>query len=258
MYDSYLRYLQNINLDNIKNLNFKNNPEYNNILEHVSREQGEYYLNLIRQDFGDITFKQIIDFSSINDKYGEPKKETYIYVNKEEVKSSPTSIRYIYHALLILKHYKDNTSSEIVEVGCGYGGLFLAICFFSRILDIKIDKYYFIDLPPVCNLINSYLLINKDHISINYEIHNSNDYVNKISKNNLFFISNYCFTEIKDECRNNYIEYLLPNVSCGFIIWQTVFGFNIENAYKILKVKYIKEELPQTASKENKNYFVYF
>jgi len=258
MYNSYLRYVENINFDNIKYSNFKNNPEYNGILEHVSREQGINYLNLIKKDFSDITFKQIKDFSSINDRYGEPKKETYDYVNNEDITASPTSIRYIYHALLILKHYKDNTSSEIVEVGCGYGGLFLAICFFSRILDIKIDKYYFIDLPQVCNLINNYLLINKDHISINYEIHSSNNYINKIRNTNLFFISNYCFTEITEEYRNNYIKYLLPNVSCGFIIWQTVFGFNIENAYKILKVKYIKEELPQTAPNENKNYFVYF
>jgi hypothetical protein len=258
MYDSYLRYVENIKFDNIKQCNFKNNPQYNGILEHVSREYGENYLNLIKQDFSDITFKQIIDFSSINDRYGQPKKETYIYENNQEITTSPTSIRYIYHALLILKHYKDNTSSEIVEVGCGYGGLFLAICFFSRILDIKIDKYYFIDLPQVCNLIHNYLLINKDHISINYEIHSSNNYVNKISNNNLFFISNYCFTEINDEYRNNYIKYLLPNVTCGFIIWQTVFGFSIENAYKLFKVKNIKEELPQTATKQNKNYFVYF
>lgn len=258
MYDSYLRYVETITFDNINQSNFKNNSEYNGILEHVSREQGLNYLNLINREFSDITFEQILDFSIINDRYGQPKKELYITLNNKEIYASATSIRYVYHALLILKHYKDNTSTEIVEVGCGYGGLFLAICFFSRLLDIKIDKYYFIDLPQVCNLINNYLLINKDNIYINYEIHSSNNYVNKISNNNLFFISNYCFTEINEEYRNNYIKYLLPNVSCGFIVWQTVFGFNIENAHKLFKVKNITEELPQTASIQHKNYFVYF
>jgi hypothetical protein len=258
MYDSYLKYVQTITFDNINQSNFKNNSEYNGILEHVSREQGLNYLKLINVEFSDITVEQIVEFSIINDRYGKPKKEVSISLNNTEIQASATSIRYIYHALLILKHYKYNTSSEIVEVGCGYGGLFLAVCFFSRILNIKIDKYYFIDLPHVCNLINNYLLINKHNISINYEIHGSNNFENKISNNNLFFISNYCFTEINEEYRNNYIKYLLPNVSCGFMVWQTVFGFNIENAYKLFKVKNITEELPQTASIQHKNYFVYF
>ena len=47
----------------------------------------------------------------------------------------------------------------------------------------------------------------------------------------------------------------MPNVSCGFIVWQTVFGFNIENAHKLFKVKNITEELTPEVSEKAKAIF---
>ena len=262
MYSNYTKFVNDI--INSDNFSFKSNKLYNSILEHVSVEQGKSYIFLIQQfileNFPEITFENINEYLLINDKFGYPTKENFVY-NDKEILCSPTSLRYVLHSLVILKHIKDTNSTKIVEVGCGYGGLFLAINYFSKLLNIKIDNYYFIDLPEIINLIKKYLLLNEKNININitYSFHSANSYGNDIDDNNLFLISNYCFTEIDSEHRNNYINYLFPKLTNGFIIWQTVFNLPISNVNMIKKnIINIVEEYPQTASQDNKNYFVYF
>ena len=206
--------------------------------------------------------KIIIDYLQINDLYGYPKLYEYKSNNGLSFNCSPTSLRYVYHSLLILNHYKNNKNKPIVEVGCGYGGLFLAICHFSKLLNIEINHYYFIDLDNVGKLIKNYLDLNKSSISIEYSIHSANLHGTDIIEKDLFFISNYCFTEIDKNHRNNYITNLIPKCSSGFIIWQTCMGTGCDNIHdyiKLLGIKAFQEERPQTALADpNKpNYFVY-
>ena len=168
MYNNYIDYIKNIN--DIKNENFKSNPVYNDILEHVSYELGLKYLQLIQFEFNDISTENIIEFLQVNDKYGIPNKYVYTFKNNK-INCSPTSIRYIYHSLLILSNYRNTECKNIVEVGCGYGGLCLAINYFSKILNININNYNIIDLPDTCNLITKYLDINNSYIYTKMIIH---------------------------------------------------------------------------------------
>jgi hypothetical protein len=265
MYEKYLLYLQNISENDIKTTNFKSNIHYNGMLEHVTFEQGDSYLKLIENTFKMISDEHILNFVALNDKYGSPTLHTYTTKSGISFSSSPTSLRYIFHSLLILmhyeKHYEDNNGSSIVEVGCGYGGLFLAICYFSKLVNISIKHYHFVDFPEVCNLIKNYLQLNKDNINIEYSLHNCSQYGKDIEEKNLFFISNYCFTEINDEHRNNYVANLFDTnkINHGFIIWQTIFGLSIQQTSIIKKpIQLIVSENPQTATIEKPNYFVYF
>jgi len=254
MYTDYIKSVQIIG-DNLKN--FKSNSEYNSILEHVSYSLGVEYLSLIENEFN-ISSKNIKEFIKINDKIGNPKKLAFTLTNNDFIICSPSSLRYIYHALIILNYFKTKNNISIVELGCGYGGLFLAICYFSKLLNIEIQNYYLIDLPDIGILINNYLTENKPYININYHIHDASNYGKDIYDNNLFFISNYCFTEIEEKNRQEYILQLFPKISSGFIIWQTIFGLPIENVNIIQKkIININEEKPQTANNEYKNYFVY-
>ena len=260
MYSEYQNVVSHILKSN--NLDFKSNNSYTCILEHVSYEQGNRYLYLIieivNDVFKEISFENINDYLLMNDKYGNPIKHKFMY-NGLEIMCSPTSLRYVLHSLLILKHFKTVSTKKMVEVGCGYGGLFLGINHFAKILNMEIDKYYFIDLPEVTNLIKKYIELHHNNININYSIVSAYNYGTDINDNDLFFISNYCFTEIEEFHRNNYIKYLFPKISSGFIIWQTVFNLPIQNVNIINKyIKYITEELPQTATIQNKNYYVYF
>lgn len=256
MYNDYEKIIELFLNYDISTINFKNNYHYNGILEHVSYEQGIKYLELILNEFPNILYDSIVEFVKINDRIGFPKKYTY-NLNNTLLECSPSSLRYIYHSLLILKHYKEKNKKEIVELGCGYGGLFLAISFFSNILGINIEKYYMIDLPVVCKLISRYLEINKNFISIKYEILESSEYGLDVNSNDLFFVSNYCFSEIEKVHRDLYIENLFPKINSGFVIWQTVFTpFNYSD--EIFKNKIINEERPQTGNETLKNYFIYF
>ena len=258
MYNNYATFVNNISNNNIKSINFKSNRDYNSILEHVSVELGEEYLRLIENEYKNINYENILEYVNINDKYGFPTQYTYKNKDGNSFNCSPTSLRYIYNALVILDHYKTKESNSIVEVGCGYGGLFLSICYFSKLLNISIDHYYIVDLEPIGKLISLYLNINKQHISINYSIHKASNYGMDINDNNLFFISNYCFTEIDTIYRTQYILNLIPKCSSGFIIWQTCFNYDIDNSYELVNVKHIEEEKPQTSPHNEKNYFVYF
>ena len=255
-YENYCYFLQNSNIF----VDFKQNNQYCCILEHVSREYGDKYLDLIETDF-DIPFENIEEFVTINDTYGDPKKESFFSSKyRKMLKCSPTSLRYIYHALLILKYYQTTQLTEIAEVGCGYGGLCLAINYFANLLQIHIDKYHLIDLPNVCNLITYYLTANEKNVKIPFELHVSSTFGTNIVSDRLFLISNYCFTEIDDEYRNNYCANLLPKVKHGFMVWQTCAFPSMRPADILQKnIASMEEERPQTCFHSNNvNYFVYF
>jgi hypothetical protein len=146
----------------------------------------------------------------------------------------------------------------MVEIGCGYGGLFIAICYFSKLLNINIENYYIIDFPEVCSLIDNYIKLNSEIINTKYSLHYCNKYGKDITEEKLFLISNYCFTEISEEHRNNYISEIFNKIKNGFIVWQTVFGLRIDKLNIINKnIENVFEEKPQTCTPENKNYFVY-
>ena len=263
MYGNYQKFVNDVLINS--DFNFKSNRSYNSILEHVSKEQGESYIIHIKEHIDQhfpskITTDKIRSFLEINDHIGGPVKETFTY-DGELIETSPTSLRYVLHALLILSHLRRCPTAKIVEVGCGYGGLFLAINFFSDILKMTIDKYYFVDLPEICSLISKYLTLNNAHIHINYSVHSAYNYGADINDGDLYFISNYCFTEIDKEHRDKYISTLLPRVSHGFITWQTVFQLPIDQMAEILKNKpqpRVVEEYPQTGPSTHKNYYVCF
>ena len=129
MYETYQQFINRCLSDDALFQNFKNVYAYREILEHVSFDLGLAYLIHIWNEFH-LDTPLIVDYCSKNDAIGN----THLYEYATDLKCSPTSIRYIYHALLILKQIKSLNleSVDIVEVGCGYGGLCLAIDHYSK------------------------------------------------------------------------------------------------------------------------------
>jgi putative sugar O-methyltransferase len=216
--------------------NFKSDTRYTYMLEHVSKEQGLNYLILLQEIF---TFETIYTFCILNDSLGTPTK--YIYNN---LVCSPTSLRYLYHAHLALKELEKNKLNDIVEIGGGYGGLYLAINFLYKKYDVKINSYYIIDLPPVIKL--QQLYTSKFNTEIKLFVHESTLFGSNIDKNRLFLISNYCFSEIPREIQRKYIDTLFPKVSHGFIVWNHIYTYNFGFSYTE------EEEIPYTGLKFNK------
>lgn len=263
MYNEYVTYLRDINAENILTRNFKSNSAYNSILEHVSPQLGHQYLGLIEAEYPHIASSAIKEYAELNDKYGAPNKHVFTCRDGVRIYCSPTSLRYVYHALLILRHFKEVGGKSFVEVGCGYGGLFLAICFFSPLVEAEVENYHLVDFPEVGNLIRHYIQANSANFSVKptWFLHDCHSHGATVpSENGLFLISNYCFTEIDEPDRIKYIENLFGKVANGFIIWQTVFGCDIQRVDSIKKtIRFVGKETPQTCPHAHApNYFVFF
>lgn len=112
----------------------RKHPIYTKILEHVSKQQGEEYLDIIKKD-SDIQ-GSFEDYKK-NDLYGHP--TLYDYPGIGEI--LPTTLRYI-KVLQDLKEEFDNLNGmNICEIGVGYGGQ-------CRIINVfyKPKGYYLVDI----------------------------------------------------------------------------------------------------------------
>ncbi len=194
--------------------NFKRHSSYAHILEHVTFDQGKEYIDAIYKSF-QITEQEIKNYCHINDSFGNP--DRYLY--GKNFWASPTSLRYTYHALHILQYLQNIglQALNIVEVGGGYGGLLLAINQFAPKFQVTIKKYHIIDLEDANVIIEKYLA--QFTVDFPYSIHDANNYGKDIDDENLFFISNYCFSEIAPHDALKYSEVLLPKCPHGFIVW---------------------------------------
>jgi len=256
-YTHYHDRVREINSELIEDSTFKSNPLYNSILEHVSYELGQQYIDCIVREYPHVTFDEIDGFLSMNDSLGAPKRYSYTIYGKA-VECSSTSLRYIYHALHILSYYRDTGCKRMVEVGCGYGGLFLAFNYFSGILKVEIESYAMVDLPEVRTLITNYLNKHSSNIHIPYTLHDAGRFGKDVYCEDAFFVSNYCFTELPMELRTQYMIQLIGRLDRGFITWQTGFDYvPIEQVSFCKPLRKVEEERPQTAV-EYKNWFVYF
>jgi hypothetical protein len=241
MYTNYIQYINYICSQ--KDLStFKSHNNYRGILEHVSPEQGQMYLNCILSKTS-LSMTDIKNFCNKNDSIGSPYMSIY-----GELIASPTSLRYIYHSHLIFEHIKSLSLNniDIVEVGCGYGGLCLAINFFKEKYDITINSYKLIDLKDAINLQKIYLSM-LDIPDVEYI--DSDTFGKDIKDSNMFLISNYCFSEISDNLQKMYIESLFPKVSHGFMAWNHINTYNFGFDFKEV------EEVPKTGSM---NKYIYF
>jgi hypothetical protein len=94
---------------------FKQDPKYTYMLEHTSGYQGHQYIELLKQT--KISVKDIDEFSKKNDAIGGTKQKMFAELN---LTLSPSNLRYLYQAYLIIKHFqKFKRKINIVEIGGG-------------------------------------------------------------------------------------------------------------------------------------------
>jgi len=244
-YDTYSKYVRSIcDANNLSN--FKSNPNYTYMLEHVSHQQGKEYLECILSKTS-ITTREIEEFCALNDAIGNTNRVKYADLN---IPVSPTSLRYIFHTHLILTHMKTLRflHADVVEVGGGYGGLCLSVFHFAPKYGVHINSYKICDLPDIIRLQKMYLSIVNS--LLNVEFADATTFGANITCDNLFLISNYCFSEISKENQSSYQKVLFPKISHGFMAWNGIpvydFGFTMR----------VEPEIPKTGGEMNK--YVYF
>ena len=224
-------------------IGFKHDTSITYMLEHVSMSVGAEYLSVIRSKFS-FTDEEITSYGIINDKIGSP-----TLINYGSITISPSSLRYILHSCLALKQCVDsgNITPDIVEVGCGYGGLMLAVNHYSGRFGVTPRSYTMIDLDAPLSLQKLYTASFPVQYPLQFE--SASTYGANVEGTNNFLISNYCFSEISASNQKQYIQTLFPKCSHGFIVWNNI------PVYDIGKLTTIEREYPLTG---DKNYYVYF
>lgn len=207
--------------------NFKRDLNYTEILEHVSKQHGQAYLDIIQKNSPEL-LEYISSFKE-NDIIGNPKVFDYPGIGK----ISPTTLRYIKVSSDLRHLFGDHLGDSIIEIGGGYGGqaLILDKCF-------KIKLYELLDLPPVLKLISKYL---ECHIlNCAYRVST----LNQKTCENVYdlVISNYAFSELPKHLQLKYIEKVLCRCKRGYLTMNS--GRTASSSDGKMTLDQLKELLP--------------
>ena len=255
----YKRYIEtiknNLSLDK-DDWYFKADPRYRDILEHVSFDHGKQFLSTIKKKYNNVFANHkdyLIELCHLNDLYGKTYKSKF----DDFTECSPTNLRYILHALLIIDYMRriSLNNINIVEVGGGYGGEAFFISKLAPLFNINISSYTIIDLHEASLLAEKYL-----------KAHNINVKTTQLSncgtlRENSFLISNYALSELTIELQKKYVDQILyPYISHGFLTWnnQNVFAGAFYEKFVTSKSVYKVGEYPQTNLRDHSNSYVYF
>lgn len=204
---------------------WKRHPEVCIMLEHVNEEFARVYLAESLKEF---SADQIRQYATLCDSVGTPHK---VFFQDLQMECSPTCLRYLYHALCILKL---SGGLPIVEIGGGYGGLAFAVDFVGKIKDVQVPRYTILDLPNIQKLQEFYLKQLPMTIPVVYTS----------PQEPSFLVSNYCLAEMGDKNRQRYIQdVVIPYAKRGFLIW------NSRASYAALEPHFhvtVGEEIPKT------------
>ena len=208
--------------------NFKRSYSYREILEHVTKEQGRLYLNILESRNDSILslgLKTVLQ----SDDVGNPIKHRY---REYETLLSPTTLRYL-KVTSDLQILFGSSLGRVAEIGCGYGGQTLVN---DQLLNVQSARLF--DLPFVNKLIDRYLnahLFKGAYFTtvINKEESRAYDLV----------ISNYAFSELPKKLQLAYIEKVLAKAKRGYLTMNSGLG----NARSIgkLDIDELKELLPE-------------
>lgn len=219
---------------------FKSAPAYRQILEHVSPEQGNAYLEKAHQSplWGLQARLALVETALFNDSLGKPIKADYASIG---IFCSPTNLRYLCQALDILewiKHLGLN-DVQIVEIGGGYGGLALFLKRFAKLARVSIAGYTIVDLPEAGALQRRYA----DELGIALNTVDATDAlaVNlAIDPREWFLVSAYGFSEFSAPIREWYQATVIRHCAHGYLVW------NMIPVYEIAEGQQDEPEVPLT------------
>jgi hypothetical protein len=194
--------------------NFKRFYAYREILEHVSREQGERYLQILTKR-NDGILSNALESVLISDSIGNPIKFSYENIN---ILLSPTTLRYVKVASDLKILFGEELNS-VAEIGCGYGGQ----CLVNEKL-LRYKRFTLFDLPFVNQLIKRYL----DYTLMDgsYEVATINE---KPSGEYDLAISNYAFSELPRELQRVYIKKVLAKSQRGYLTMNSGIGGSFDD-----------------------------
>ncbi|MDE7048147.1 MAG: putative sugar O-methyltransferase [Lachnospiraceae bacterium] len=222
---------------------FRRNEIYNQILEHLSKEDGDKYLDIInkRGGFSSDEWRGFAD----NDLYGKPQRAVYS-INCKSMKLSPTTVRYVKVLQDIVRIFNVKDISSVAEIGVGYGGE-------GRILTsyLEIKEYCLFDLPEVLALAEKYL--GKYPAVKNKFVFVDGTDIKEDDRKYDLVISNYAFSELIRDVQDIYLNRVIKKAKRGYITWNAMShdqldGYSVEELLEMIPGAHIIAEEPLTAA----------
>tara|TARA_B100001094_G_scaffold107015_1_gene102976 strand:+ start:4650 stop:5417 length:768 start_codon:yes stop_codon:yes gene_type:complete len=207
----YLNSCRDAALDNRYFNQFKQDPRYRQILEHVSFEEASMYASKLPIEE---VLKNLNKFKE-NDNYGNP--DIHEFDDLGEV--SPTTVRYIKNTFDIINRFGSDIGN-IVEIGGGYGGLCKvlsgAICF---------SNYLIFDLEEP-NMLSKKYLSKFDDLdgrvqSLTLEELGEIDGIDLL-------ISNYAFSEVSLDVQEEYYENVIKKSKHIYMVFNPISSRNLK------------------------------
>jgi len=205
--ESYLDVCRSASHNSKTFANFRRNPAYTEVLEHVSQQQGQEYLRLLSPAS---RARQNIAEAAKNDDIGNPATMRL----DSGLRISPTTLRYLKVADDMEKLFGGASldGANVIEIGVGYGGQ-------CRILDslFKIKHYTLVDLNPVLNLAAEFLSNFPLSCTLRFMT------MNELSPQPYdFALSNYSFSELSREVQDVYFAKALQHSRAGYITFSDI------------------------------------
>lgn len=229
-------------VNNEDNFNsFKRDRQFTTILEHTSEEASRTFLSRAVNEYADKVNK--IDWVKVseNDSLGSPILLEYQEVPSKNKLFSPSTIAYVFKALDILQHMKDNglNNVNVLEIGGGYGGQCKMVIDLAPLFDIDIDSYTLIDLYWPNKLQRKYLETLGYTDKINYlsyeELKDSDTSIPKFD----YLVSIYALGEFMPDVQQFYID-KMNRFPYHYVLWNT------PQIHERFLLSDIEEERPRT------------
>lgn len=208
--------------------NFKQHPHYQSVLEHVTKEQGKLYLDIIQRNSPEL-YRRIKDFK-VNDLVGNP---TVFDYGEPIGRIAPSTLRYVKVLSDLIRIFGDLNQFRIAEIGVGYGGQILLI---DKVFTCR---FYLFDLRPVIELSSKYLeahVLDGSYRPCTLNKHDGRAEFDLV-------ISNYAFSELPSHLQDKYIQKVLSRAKRGYITMNSGFK-NEPRTIGKLSFDALKERLP--------------
>jgi hypothetical protein len=214
---------------------FKQHSDIVPIFEHTSAEQGEAYLQIIRERYP--LLLAALPRLVVNDEIGSANR----CIDVEGSSVSPSTLRYV-KVLGDLIYAGLASGDAIVEIGGGYGGQALVIR--NKILW---QSYTIFDLPEAGSLQERYLA---EH---DLTVEHGELFVGSRVTEWDFCISNYAFSECNKQMQDWYLEHVILKskagyMTCNFISSQFgVDSYSQEQLLSLIPNSWLEAENPLTS-----------
>lgn len=196
---------------------FKGDHRYREILEHLRPEQAEEIIIAAQERFPE-ALRRLAGIAAENDSLGQPVKTHFASVG---VMCSPSNLRYLWHACLVLDHLRSVNvrQTSVVEIGAGYGGLALYVHRLANLFSVGIERYTTVDLPQMAALQQRF----GEALGLSIEGVDGSDgfALQRIvaRPEPKVLCSIYAFAEFDEATQDWYAEQIIRHCEHGFVLW---------------------------------------